>query len=271
MRSLSLLALFLVACGRAAPSGGAEIAVEGAPPIQVETLRTRLVPVSVDDLYERRRVRFLAVPAVELLDERFGPGWREADEVVFGCADGYRAGVSVERLLRHRAHLALAREDADFSVEKRDGDEVERVPLAPAYLVWEPVEGGAEVGWEWPYQIVSIEIASEAERYARMRPPEPASPEVARGFATFRTECARCHSINGDGGRVGPELNFPASITEYMDEAWIERFILEPRSVRFRTAMPGLSKHVDDRETRARELVAYLRAMAGRKLPPGEE
>src|SRR5690606_38948041 len=111
MRLSLLLTLALTACssgkddgsGRepAAASRGASasIAFEAREPLSVDAVRPRLAPVRVHDPYEARAVTFLAVPAAELLDERFGHAWREADEVVFACADGYRVGVPVRRLV----------------------------------------------------------------------------------------------------------------------------------------------------------------------------
>ena len=260
------------------PSARAEPAVElgsGAPLTARET-KPRLAPVRVHEPYEDRGVTFLALPLEELLDERFGEDWREADEVLFICADGYRAGVPVRRLLAHRPHLAFERVGAEFAIDRSIGGVVRHVPLAPAYLIWERpparesdgLQEMREASLEWPYQIVRVELASLADRYARITPEAPASAEVTRGFEEFRRYCVRCHAINGQGGELGPELNYPASVTEYMREEWLLRFILEPTSVRHGTAMPGLPAGLPDREARARDVVAYLEAMAMRKLAP---
>jgi len=226
--------------------------------------------LAVHEPYEDRRVRFEVVPAGPVLDAHL-PRWRDAEELVFVCADGYRAGVPVSRLLRHEPHLAFAREGGDFAIDKPVGGEVERVPLAPAYLVWENLEDPvvrAEGDWGWPYQIVGVEIADLDARYGGMTVPDHASEDARRGFVAFRRYCARCHAINGQGGDVGPELNYPASVTEYVDARWLRRWILEPLSVRHGTPMPGLPRGVPDRDAVAEDLVAYLDAMAERKLAP---
>lgn len=218
--------------------------------------------------YEEREVTFRAAPARTILDAHL-PGWRDADEVVFECADGYRAAVPVARLLGHAPYLATARDGAEFTIDKPVGGAVVETALAPAYLVWENL--GDEVvrsegDWGWPYQIVGVSVADARERYARMTPPRDAGESVERGFTAFRRWCARCHAINGQGGEVGPELNVPASVTEYIEPTWLRRWIGEPQSVRRGTPMPGLPSGVPERERTIEDLVAYLEAMAERKL-----
>jgi mono/diheme cytochrome c family protein len=230
--------------------------------------------VRVWDPYEQRAVRFSAVLATEILDSIWGDAWRTQDELVFECSDGYRAGVPVARLLRHRAHFAFARADRDdgaFVIDKPVAGEVERTSLSPAYLIWENENDEIirrEGDWGWPYQIVAVHWASVAERYARLTPPADATPQALEGFGHFRRYCSRCHAINGQGGQVGPELNYPASVTEYIRSPWLTRWIADPTSVRHGTPMPGLPRDVPDRDVAVQALVAYLEAMSRRKLAP---
>ncbi len=255
--------------------------------------------VEVVDPYEDDVVRFEVRPARTLLDEMFGETWRSQEELVFVCHDGYRAGVSVARLLRHRVWFAFARQDASFAIDKPVGGEVVRTELAPAYLVWDSLRDDvirSEGDWGWPYQIVAVEYATVAERYARLTPPQvegmaarveptdstvgettavtdPAADaaSVQRGFDAFRRYCTRCHAINGQGGTVGPELNYPANVTEYLKPEWLVRWIGDPQSVRHRTPMPGLPAGVPHRDETIADLVAYLTAMADRKLEPQDD
>ena len=59
----------------------------------------------------------------------------------------------------------------------------------------------------------------------------PRATRPARGFGIFRTECVSCHAINGEGGKVGPDLNIPRSIVEYRPAAQIKAFIRDPEVV----------------------------------------
>lgn len=38
-------------------------------------------------------------------------------------------------------------------------------------------------------------------------PPPPVTGDAANGEQIFRTNCARCHRVNGRGGRLGPDLS----------------------------------------------------------------
>jgi cytochrome c1 len=88
------------------------------------------------------------------------------------------------------------------------------------------------------------------------------SPRARRGFDVFRAKCIVCHSVNGAGGTLGPELNLPHSVTNYWKESYLKRFIREPSSVRARSRMPPVpdlsASDVDD-------VVIYLKSIAGRK------
>ena len=250
---------------------GIRFGASDSAPVDLSTHGAGRVTVAVHDPYEDHVARFEALPAVALFDELLGAGWRTADELVFECADGYRAAVPVARFLEHRAYLAFARADADFAIDKPVAGEVERTSLAPAYLVWENLldaQVRSEGDWGWPYQIVRVTLASAGERYARMAPPTGADERVVHGFATFRRYCSRCHAINGEGGEVGPELNYPASVTEYLEPTWLRRWIDAPLTVRHGTPMPGLPPGIPEREAALDDLIAYLTAMAGRKLAP---
>ena len=116
-----------------------------------------------------------------------------------------------------------------------------------------------------PWQLAAIEIADLAATFPHTAPtgvPEGAPAQV--GFRLFRAECLRCHAINREGGRVGPELNVPQSIVEYRPTAQIRAYIREPRTFRYGNmpAQPQLSEADLD------QLLAYLSAMRDRKHDP---
>ena len=235
----------------------------------LEAFRKSWPDVDVDI---RPGLAFDALPALPLLDEQLGPAWRQADELIFECADGYRAAVPVSRFLAHQAFFAVSRVDTDFAIDKPVGSATVRTALAPAYLVWENMDDAlvrSEGDWGWPYQVVGVTIAEHAaERYARMAPPADASESATRGFAVFRRYCSRCHAINGEGGAVGPELNYPASVSEYIEPSWLRRWVDAPQTVRRGTPMPGLPEGIPERDAALDDVLAYLNAMAQRKLGP---
>ena len=120
--------------------------------------------------------------------------------------------------------------------------------------------------YPWPYQLAEIEVAPFASEYPHTLPRGAAREDAAwRGFAIFRSQCVMCHAINGEGGRIGPELNVPRSIVEYRPTAQIRAYIRDPGSFRH-TSMPS-HRHLSDADLDA--LIAYFEAMRSRKHDPG--
>lgn len=93
-------------------------------------------------------------------------------------------------------------------------------------------------------------------------PPKPdlAQPAAAQGSgggrlasapATFKNICSACHSVDGQGGKVGPALD---DLRGRFDATSLERWIADPQAVKPGTAMPNLRLSP---EVRA-ELVGWL-------------
>lgn len=239
-------------------------------PDQLKALAGGLRSMTVLEPHEGDKRNYIGVPASALLQALFGNAWRDAGAVLFECADGYRALIEPSKLAEHRALLSWARGDGQpFALVNRlqNGEAVE---LAPFYLVWDNLESPrlrAQGASDWPYQVVGIALVSLAERLPRVMPPPGTDEAVLRGFEAFRTHCLTCHSINGQGGSKAPELNVPSSVTEYLAEGWLRRWILEPTKVRLNTPMPPLAPGLREarREALAGDIEAYLRAMAQTK------
>lgn len=79
-----------------------------------------------------------------------------------------------------------------------------------------------------------------------------ASPSAGRGMPEiFEQTCTACHSLEGQGGHIGPELD---GVGERFDEAYLGRWLRDPESVRPGTTMPQLGLS----EAQVEELVTYL-------------
>jgi len=173
----------------------------------------------------------------------------------------------VPRTLLASATTLLASERTDsreFKVHNKLQNEKE-VPLAPLYLVWDNLNNEqlkAEGASNWPYQVIGIEITDFKEKFPRMIPPANASQAAKRGFLTFQKYCMTCHQINGDGGDKGGELNaVGATAFDIRGRDWLVKWILDPRSVRAATTMPGLRENLPSREKAANDIVSYLEEM----------
>ena len=77
-----------------------------------------------------------------------------------------------------------------------------------------------------------------------------------------------CHTVNGEGGGKSVELNYPISVTEYIKEPWLVKWIDNPKSIRYNTTMPALNPDAKDRDAIIKNIIAYLKAMKNKKLEP---
>ena len=240
--------------------------------LSVNELRSIVPDVSLEvfEAHEGKNRIYRAVPVRKVFDSVFGKGWNEAQEAVFTSLDGYQPSIPVRKILNHDAYLAFGDAGAaPFTlINKLQNDEV--VPLGPLYLIWDNIgskmllEAGAS---EMPYQVTRIELKSGMP-FPNMIPPEESPDRVRQGFGYFRQHCAACHTINGDGGGKAPELNYPVSITEYIQPEYLKRWIMKPQSIRYNTLMPGLAEEMSDREKVADDIIAYLKAMSLTKRAP---
>ncbi len=83
--------------------------------------------------------------------------------------------------------------------------------------------------------------------------------DTPKGADLFRSEgCIECHTINGRGGKIGPDLT---SVTERRSAGWIKDQIKEPRSHNPSSRMPSFS-HLSWMELRA--LTGYLKEHNGK-------
>ena len=213
----------------------------------------------------------LAFPAVAVLRKIYGDDWKKSEEALFTCSDGFQPSLPVTEFDKHQGYLAFARtDDPDFSVFSPDSRE--KVEAGPLYLVWENIKDaslqkqGTIPGW--PYQVTTVDLIEFADRFPRMAPPPGSSAAVRHGFLEFRKRCLSCHTVNGDGGGKGVELNYPANPTEYWKESWLKRWITDPRSVRYNTEMHPFDQDGPSWEKDRDDVIAYLKAMARSKQRP---
>jgi mono/diheme cytochrome c family protein len=275
MRTILLTCLLAAA---AVPSGAADVLVfkergEFRVSISTTELAKLVAPVDVEiwEPHEKRKERFKAFPADALFAKIYGDGWKKSEEALFTCTDGFQPSIPLAEFAAHRGYLAFARADEhDFSVVSPDSHE--RVPMGPLYLVWENIadasirEQGTVPGW--PYQVSTIDLIRFADRFPHMAPPTGSSAAARRGFLEFRKRCLACHTVNGEGGGKGVELNYPANPTEYWREDWLKKWIVDPAGVRYNTEMHPFDKNGPDWRRDLDDVLAYLSAMKENKIRP---
>lgn len=229
------------------------------------------VSLKVFEVHEKKERTYKAYPVRPLFDYIFGKGWEKAEEIVFTSADGYQPSIPVAKFLAHDAYFAFAHaDDTPFTlVNVLQNDEL--VQLGPLYLVWDNLQSKtllADGASGMPYQVMGVELTALAIRFPNLYPSTKASPQAQRGFLYFRKHCLACHTINGEGGGKAPELNYPASVVEYLKPEYLTRWIENPASIRYNTVMPPLATEIPNRAIVTQEIIAYLKAMSAAKRKP---
>jgi cytochrome c2 len=268
--------IFLCALA-AAPSRAQDITFKShGKPVRTISLAEleKLVPpreITIWEPHEKTEGAFEAFAADELLTKIYGDDWKKSEEALFTCSDGFQPSIPMAEFSNHHGYLAFARKGgADFSAVNPDSHE--KVPLGPLYLIWENIKDasirnqGTIPGW--PYEVTTIDLIQFAERFPLLSPPAGSSAEVKHGFLEFRKRCLSCHTVNGDGGAKGVELNYPANPTEYWKEDWLKKWITEPKTVRFNTEMHAFDHDSAAWESDRDSVIAYLKAMTLKKTRP---
>ncbi len=219
--------------------------------------------VESDDPYYGRRKRFRALPLHEVLTFAFATDLASlrGESFVLRALDGYAVPVQGARLLEGGAYLAF--DDVDVPGFAPIGPQ--QVSPAPVYLVWtEPGQNNLDTHPR-PWQLATIEIAPIEALYPHTAPSGVDENSPARhGYTVFVDHCIKCHAINREGGRVGPELNVPQSIVEYRPLAQIRAYIKNPAAFRY-GAMPA---HPSLSESDLDGLIAYFTLKATQKHDP---
>lgn len=203
---------------------------------------------------------------VSLLQLLKAAGYRHGqavDEVVFTSADGYAPSMPLEYVLDDQALLVFAetgKKEFEFAPVAQGKA---MVSPAPFYLVWKQGKAVAKTR-PWPYQLVKLELVSFKQRYPKLYPTNtPQNSAAYQGFLLFKQFCISCHSINLQGGDVGPELNAPKNVTEYWTEAHLKAFITNASDYRYKSKMPAFTQlSAQDID----QLVAYLKQMKSHKI-----
>lgn len=269
MRAAIVLAgLALASCARE-PSSGATLGfvVPGQPArrISLEALAEDVPPevVSTEDPNYGRTKRFRAMPLAPVLERGFGRTREQLAQESFllRARDGYTVPVSGARLVEGGAYLAI--DDVDVPGFAPIGPQ--QASPGPVYMFWSGSDRSDLADYPRPWQLDVIEIADFETTFPHVIPRgEPADGPAFQGLAIFRRSCIKCHAINREGGRIGPDLNVPRNILEYRPEDQVRAYIRNPLAFRY-GIMPA---HPELTDADLDALIAYFRAMGSRKHDP---
>jgi mono/diheme cytochrome c family protein len=220
-----------------------------------------LVSIEVEDPTYRKRKTYEGFLLRDVL-KAFGANSNEGDELVFHCHDGYSPTLSWDKVFEKKGVLAIREKKRPGLSGKWEKIRQGKADLDPSpfYLVWDT----SDPIFPWPYQLTGLEVVNFKEKFSRIFPQGVAQDSaVFQGFTHFRTSCVKCHSLNLQGGEVGPELNIPRNITEYWSSEHLKEFIRNPAQYRARSKMPPTSQYSD---AQIDEILEYLKWMKAHKV-----
>jgi cytochrome c2 len=220
-----------------------------------------VVTVSNDPVYHKTK-KYHAVNALLLLKNEIDLSKVDIKNtlIVFECIDGYKPEMPLELFLNAKPYLAFKDVDApkgsNWEKITKNGNEMNADPF---YLVYDSVSSDNQE-YKWPYNVIKFHFVSKNKNIEALQPKE--DEKAMKGFLLFQKQCITCHAINGLGGEMGPELNYPKSVTEYWKETELVDYIVNPAAFRNKVKMPtlGITKQQSE------EIVYYLKYMSKKKV-----
>lgn len=226
------------------------------------SLRPRLVKTK-DPYYKTQKV-FYGVPLAHLLSQLW-PDFKASEpgkgvDIEFQAADGYKVRFSSELAHDPAAYLVFA--DSELDSFAPIGDRA--ADPSPLYLVWEGNEFTNLETHPRPWAITHIRKLGADQGLELTIPRDGFGHDqtAKSGHDLFARDCIRCHSINQQGGNLGPDLNVPQNILEYRPIAQVRAYIKNPLTFRY-GSMPA---HPDLSDENLDQLIAYLQIMGKSKV-----
>ncbi len=231
---------------------------EAVKEITLSELKSKLETHTVElyDVEYKKSKRYSGFTAQDVLALGFGDELNNPDftDIAFTALDGYESVSVLSKMKEKGGYIVFA--DIDYP----DWEPVGRTQANPGpfYLVWTGKDQIPENEYPWPWQIASINIMRFPDQYPFVYPDGAGKDSAAyKGYEIFKGKCVRCHSMNRQGGKVGPDLNAPRSIVTYRSEYMIKEFIKHPSQYRY-TQMPD---HPGLTGQDLNDLMAYFRHM----------
>lgn len=205
--------------------------------------------------YNNKQKKYLGFAIEDLLAHLFGSHIKsvEFSHVAFVALDRYEAVAPLYRLAEKGGFLAFEDLDVESGWEPVGA---KKADPAPFFLIWTGKNQTTANAYPWPWQVVRLRLLRFENQYPKVVPiGVEKDASVHRGFTIFRDRCLRCHAMDRQGGKIGPDLNAPQNITTYRSKHMIKEIIKHPSTYRH-TQMPD---HKDLTEQDLENLYLYLK------------
>lgn len=231
-----------------------------------------IITIQDQAAYPRQQMTFTAIKMAALLEGVDAP---DDATVEFIALDGFASSIPLGKLRNTSSEHSIAYLAIEDPQDPWPLQRLGQATAGPFYLFWVN-PGLSNIGREeWPYRINKIRVRGALESlYPEIVPAAslPSNSPAVHGYQIFVKNCLPCHTINLSGpSKVGPDLNYPMSPTEYFREDLLRKFIRDSQSVRANpnTSMGPFPEEILS-ETELDHLIAYLEHMASRRTTPAE-
>lgn len=192
----------------------------------------------------------------DVVELGFSDKWRSPDytDIAFIALDGYESVTEKSKLNEPGGYIVFK----DLDQQGWEPIDEKQADPGPFYIVWTGQEQTTANEYPWPWQLSKINLISFKDAYPLVY---PEGAEVTSGaylgYEIFKYRCVRCHAMDRQGGKIGPDLNAPKSIVTYRSEFMIKELTKHPSKYRY-THMPD---HPDLSEADLNNLLEYFSYM----------
>ena len=234
--------------------------------------RKDLTTIQVEDdpaYHNGKKTSYQAVPLLPLFDSL---GVSKESIIQFHCLDGFSAALEGELLLNQDPKFSIPYLAIEPTGKKWDALKAgDPATPGPFYIIWSNPKASGIGQEQWPYQLSSLEIKkSPRELYPAIFPDKnlSATDPVNLGLKVFQKNCFSCHTLNLQGeSKMGPDLNVPMNIFEYLTATAIRMQIRDPQQLKHwpEAKMKGFSKDALS-DSDLENLLVYIQYMAKKKI-----
>ncbi|MEM1008397.1 MAG: cytochrome c [Myxococcota bacterium] len=206
--------------------------------VSTQTMRKQLKVQTLthpSGVYYKKRMTYLYVRLPQVL-KLVGIDFSKVASMRFHCRDGFIGRWNPQN---PKDLLLALREKGNPKLFTDVAEGKETVNPGPFFVMTPDPKTRKQ--WDWPHQVFQITVSYQRTKTLSFPVGAKVGTAVHKGYQLFSSVCLACHTVNLDGGQIGPEFNIPKNITEYRSRTYLRTFIQHPTSYRAKSRMPSFS------------------------------